>query len=168
MDYHNQDGIEIKAFIPLLEEVEKAFSAKEYKGLDVPLVNDTNCNGTKPDSPLPTTTPPPLDSNPIFPSSTTSGVTSPFSGGTLTLANAQQEVAFTNTISKAVTDSDCDEEVASPIPCSPQATRPNEEWPEKYDLKQKLNQLCCYIEEKLSKHLFIFDIAKPELEEHLR
>lgn len=155
MDYHTQDGIEIKAFIPLLEEVEKALNAKD---LDVPLVNDTNCNGTKPDSPLPTATPPPLDSNPIFPSSTTSGVTSPFSGGTLTLANAQQEVA----------DSDCDEEVASPIPCSPQATRPNEEWPEKYDLKQKLNQLCCYIEEKLSKHLFIFDITKPELEEHLR
>lgn len=165
MDYHNQDGIKIKAFLPLLKEVEEVFCAKEDKALDVSPANDTNCKQAKSDSPLPMVTPPSPGSNPISPSSTTSEVTSPFSGEPLALANAQQEVAFTDESKTVVTD---DEEVAPPISCSPQATRSKEEWPEKYDLKQKLNELCCYIEEKLSKHLFIFDITKPELEEYLR
>ena len=176
LDYNQAYGVNIKAFYLLLEEVMRS---KEEGVTDTHPDSDVICSDvistnheeTKPDSSTIMTSSPSCD--PTSPSSTRSEVTSPFSSEPLPhtdVPSKQRRQTFrseSESTAKAATSFECDKGGAASNASSPQATKQEVVWPD--ELKQVLGLLRAYITEMLNRHLFIFDITKPEeLEEYLK
>ena len=162
------------AFLSLLEQVKEALPvttmAGSSGGEQMESVTATSHEGTDDSLQLS-----PPRSGPTSPSSTRSEVTSPFSSELLPFpvvhSIPKEHKIESETGSKGATDSgySVDSEGLS-VP-GPQTIRQKEEGSRIYDLhlEQTLNELGRTIEDRLNRHLFLFDITKPEeLEENLK